>query len=95
MKNPIKIKKYNAKKIYGKDKNILILLAISVVCSMILFLIGILILANIAVIKGNILSGMDFIVFGVLTLIGPIGFYNHIKANKKRQIEDHLPDFLR
>jgi flagellar protein FlaJ len=38
---------------------------------------------------------MDFIVFGLLSSIGPIGFYNHLKAKKKRDIEDQLPDFLR
>jgi flagellar protein FlaJ len=38
---------------------------------------------------------MDYIVFGVLGCIGPIGFYNHLKEKKKREVEDKLPDFLR
>jgi len=95
MKNPIKIKKYNAKRKYGKDKNILILLGISLTCSILLFLIGILILLDLAMVVNNALTGMDFIVFGILTAIGPIGFYNHLKAKRKREIENHLPDFLR
>ena len=95
MKFPIKEKKYNAKRTYGKDRNILILLAISLSCSVILFIIGFLILIDLAMVVGNILTGMDFIVFGLLTAIGPIGFYNHLKAQKKREIEEHLPDFLR
>jgi len=95
MKFPIKIKKYNAKRKYGKDRNILILLGISITCSVLLFIIGLLILLDFAMVAGNILTGMDFIVFGLLTAIGPIGFYNHLKAKKKREIEEHLPDFLR
>jgi len=95
MKFPIKTKKYNAKRKYGKDRNILILIAISLVCSLLLFLIGLLILFDIAMVIGNVLTGMDFVVFGILTAIGPIGFYNHLKSKKKREIENHLPDFLR
>ncbi len=91
----LKRKKYSKKKYYGKDTNIFILLAISIVCSMILFFIGILLWFDMAVIKGDILTGADFIVFGLLTAIGPIGFYNHIKAQRKREIEEHLPDLLR
>lgn len=95
MKFPIKIKKYNAKQKYGKDRNIMILLVISITCSFLLFLIGILILLDLAMVIDNALTGMDFVVFGILTAIGPIGFYNHLKAKKKREIEEHLPDFLR
>jgi flagellar protein FlaJ len=43
----------------------------------------------------TVLSGMDFIVFGVITCIGPIGFYNHMKENRKREVEERMPDFLR
>lgn len=44
---------------------------------------------------GDILSGMDFIVFGVLGCIGPIGFYEHVKQSRKKEIQDKLPEFLR
>jgi flagellar protein FlaJ len=37
---------------------------------------------------------MDFVVFGVLGCIGPIGFYNHIKDKRKREVGEKLPDFL-
>ena len=73
----------------------MILLGISIVCSILLFFIGILILFDFAMVAGNALTGMDFIVFGLLTSIGPIGFYNHIKAKRKKEIENHMPDFLR
>lgn len=95
MKFPIKIKKFNANRIYGKDKNILILLAISITVSIILFLIGILGLFGVILSNDGILTGVDFLVFGLLSSIGPIGFYNHLKAKRKREIENHLPDFLR
>ena len=95
MRNPIRIKKYNANKIYGKDRNILILLGISLTVSAILFLIGILGLIKVIELPEELITGVDFIVFGLLCAIGPIGFYNHIKAKRKRAVEEHLPDFLR
>ncbi|KYK24252.1 hypothetical protein AYK24_06350 [Thermoplasmatales archaeon SG8-52-4] len=95
MKFPIKIKKYNLNRFYGKDKNILIVLGISISFSIILFIFGFFGFLGIHIIGGGFISGMDFIVFGLLSSIGPIGFYNHLKTKKKQQIEDHLPDFLR
>lgn len=95
MKFPFKIKKYNINRFYGKDINILIVLGISLSFSIILFIFGFLGFIGIYIIGGGLLSGMDFIVFGLLSSIGPIGFYNHLKSKRKQQIEDHLPDFLR
>ena len=95
MKLPIRFKKLNVKRFYGKDRNILILLVISLIVSIVLFLFGILSFLGINVFSSEVISGMDFIVFGLLSSIGPIGFYNHLKAKKKRDIEGHLPDFLR
>jgi archaeal flagellar protein FlaJ len=95
MKLPNISKKYDADKYYGKDKNILILLVISLTLSIILFFLGILIFAGVAEVAGNILTGMDFIVFGLITSIGPIGFYNYTKAKRKKLVEEQLPDFLR
>jgi len=96
MKKPLfKKKKYNAKNIYEKDKNIIILLIISLSISFLLFLIGILILLDMAEFAYDFLNAFDFIVFGLLTAIGPIGFYNHIKASRKKAVEEQLPDFLR
>ena len=42
MKNPIRIKKYNRSRFYGKDRNIQILLVISLTISVLLILFGIL-----------------------------------------------------
>ena len=95
MKNVLKAKKYNFDKFYGKDRNIKILLAISLVCSSLLFLMGFLSLLGMIEISGGFLTGIDFIVFGLLTTIGPIGFYNHLKSKLKKEIENQLPDFLR
>ena len=94
LKLPVFKKRYDAQSSYGKDRNILILLGISLTFSAILFLIGMLMFAG-AFNIGDAFSGMDFIVFGLLTSIGPIGFYNHIKAKRKRDVETQLPDFLR
>jgi len=95
MKLPVIIKKYNVKRAYGKDRNILILLGVSLAISVILFIVGILSLIGKISLFAKALTGVDFMVFGLLCAIGPIGFYNHLKAKKKRQIEEHLPDFLR
>lgn len=89
------IKKYSAKRIYGKDKTILIILAISASFSVLLFLMGVLIFLGAINVLNGILTGFDFFVFGILLVIGPIGFYNHIQTKKKKDVEEHLPDFLR
>jgi len=94
-KFPINSKKYDAKKVYGKDRNILILVGISIASSFFLFFIGFLIFLGVFEVAGNLLTGMDFVVFGLITAIGPVGFYNHIKAKRKKEVEENLPDFLR
>jgi len=95
MKNPFTHKKYNVKRTYGKDTNILILTAASSGSSIILFLFGALTLMGITGFSEEMISGVDFLVFGVLLAIGPVGFYNHLKEKKRKDIEDQLPDFLR
>lgn len=95
MKFPIKIKRYNVRRFYGKDRNILILLGVSASVSVMLFLLGFLSFIGVSVFDSELITGTDLIVFGLLSAIGPIGFYNHLKEKKKREIEQHLPDFLR
>jgi flagellar protein FlaJ len=95
MKNPFNKQKFNIKKIYGKDTTILLLILISSGFSIILFLLGTLSFLDLTGIPENILSWIDFIILGILSLIGPLGFYNHLKTKKKREIENQLPDFLR
>ena len=60
-----------------------------------MFVFGFLALIGLPLIPGGFLTGMDYIVFGVLGCIGPIGFYNHVKVKRKREVEEKLPDFLR
>lgn len=48
-----------------------------------------------SIIPGDFLTGIDFIVFGILGCIGPIGFYNHQKEKLKKEVQERLPDFLR
>ena len=95
MKNLIRLKKYNAKSIYGKDRLRYIVLGVSLGFSFCLFLLGFLAFTGSNVFPENMVSGVDLFVFGLLSAIGPIGFYNHLKAKQKKDIEDHLPDFLR
>jgi flagellar protein FlaJ len=95
MKNPFKRKRYNVKRAYGKDTTILILTAASSGSSILLFLFGALTLTGATGFSEDVISGVDFLVFGVLLAIGPVGFYSHLKAKKKKDIEDQLPDFLR
>jgi hypothetical protein len=37
---------------------------------------------------------LDFIFLAILLLIGPIGTYNYFEAQKKKQIQYRLPNFL-
>ena len=64
MKFPIFTKKYSLNRFYGKDRKILILLAVSLTLSIILFFIGFLIYISVINISGNLLTGIDFITFG-------------------------------
>ena len=95
MKNPFIQQKFNVNKIYGKDTKIIFLIFISSSFSIILFILGLFTLLGLTGFPENILSWVDFIVLGILSCIGPIGFYNHLITKKKREIENQLPDFLR
>jgi len=95
LKNLFRKKKYNMKSTYGKDITIIFLLIISSCFSICLFILGFLTYMGLIGISEDFLSGFDFFVFGLLSCIGPIGFYNHLKAKKKKAIEEQLPDFLR
>ena len=47
------------------------------------------------IINVGFIQPIDYLVFGVLGCIGPLGFYNSMKQKLKREIMDKLPDFLR
>ena len=38
---------------------------------------------------------IDWIILGVMVLVGPYGFYKSARLKRVKQIEDRLPDFLR
>jgi len=46
-------------------------------------------------IPGDILTGMDFVVFAILCIVGPVSFYDHMKQKHRKEIRDKLPEFLR
>jgi flagellar protein FlaJ len=93
--NPLRRKRYSYKRFYGKDVIITLLLVLSSVFTIFLFLLGILILLGVIQVPRDFISGVDFLVLGILSAIGPIGFYNHLKIKKRKDIENQLPDFLR
>jgi flagellar protein FlaJ len=95
MTNPLRKKRYSYKRLYGKDVIITLLIVLSSVFTMFLFLLGILILFGVIQVPRDFISGVDFLVLGILSAIGPIGFYNHLKIKKRKDIENQLPDFLR
>jgi len=61
----------------------------------IFFIIGFFTMIGMKILPFDIFSGFDYIVFGVLCIIGPIGFYNHSKEKRKKEVQQRLPDFLR
>ena len=95
MKKLSEWRKYNVKHHYGKDTNLIILIIASSVFSTLLVILALLAFININIFPEELVSATDFIVFGILSTIGPIGFYSHLKAKRKKQIEEQLPDFLR
>ncbi len=72
-----------------------LILAISASITIFLFIFGFLSLIGMLNTEAIGLSGVDFLVFAVLSAIGPVGFFNYIQEKKKKDVEDHLPDFLR
>jgi flagellar protein FlaJ len=87
--------KYNMKHVYGSEMMTNLIIAVSGMMTLLLFIIGF--FSLIGVFNTDIigLNGVDFIVFALLMAIGPIGFFNYIEGKKKRDVENHLPDFLR
>ena len=86
---------YNVNRKYGKDIKLHIIMGVSFGLSSLLVVIGLFTFLGLPLISFELLTGMDWIVFGILGFIGPIGFYNHVKEKWKRDIEEKLPDFLR
>ena len=95
MKKLTLVKEYNINKRYGKDKINIIIIGISISLAVLFFIFGILAYLNLPIINLAVIQPFDYIVFGVLSCIGPIGFYNAMKQKRKRDIIDKLPEFLR
>jgi flagellar protein FlaJ len=68
---------------------------VSVLTATLFFVLGIFAVIGSPLILQGILLPIDYLVFGVLGGIGPIGFYASKKEKQKREIIDKLPDFLR
>jgi len=68
---------------------------VSVLLTSVFFILGLLAFIGYPLIAADLLQPIDYLVFGVLACIGPLGFYNAMKQKQKREIMDKLPDFLR
>ncbi|HDM66877.1 MAG TPA: type II secretion system F family protein [Thermoplasmatales archaeon] len=88
-------RRYDVKRVYGSKKPLYIVGGVSAGLTSIFILIGFLNLTGVLPGEWFGFNGIDFLVLGVLSAIGPIGFYNHLEAKKKKEVENHLPDFLR
>lgn len=89
------MKGYNINKKYGKDKTLMVIIVVSVLLATIFFLFSLTALIGQPMVGDGFFKPIDFVVFGVLSFIGPLGFYNSMKQKRKREIMDKLPDFLR
>ncbi len=72
-----------------------IILGISSSITILFFVVGFFSLIGMLHTSSIGLDAVDFLVFAVLSAIGPIGFFNYMQAKKKKDVENHLPDFLR
>ena len=95
MRRLLKSHKYNLQYIYGSNFAMYVLLGVSICMTVALFLLGVLGLLEIIPTESIGLNAIDFMVYGILSAIGPMGFYSHIKMKRKKEIENFLPDFLR
>ncbi|MBS3748964.1 MAG: type II secretion system F family protein [Candidatus Thermoplasmatota archaeon] len=86
---------YNLKKVYGSDLPMQIILAVSLIVTAVLFVLGFFAFIGSIDLSFLGLAGFDLLVFAVLSAIGPIGFYSYLKTKKKTDIQNQLPDFLR
>jgi archaeal flagellar protein FlaJ len=89
------MKEYNINRKYGKDKLIDVILAISILLTAFFSIFGFFAFIGHPIINIGFIQPIDYLVFAVMSCIGPIGFYNSIKQKQKREIMDKLPDFLR
>ncbi len=95
MRQLLKPHKYNLQYVYGSKIAMYVLLVVSICLTATLLLLGALGLLEIIPTASIGLNAIDFMVYGILSAIGPIGFYSHIKMKRKKDIENSLPDFLR
>lgn len=80
---------------YGKDQIYQIIVGVAIGLGCLFFVLAFFAFLGKSLIPVGFLRGIDYVVFGVLAVIGPLGFYNHRKQKRKRDIMEKLPDFLR
>lgn len=86
-------KKYNVRKIYKEGKQNLPIIMISLFPSVSFCVLAMMIFMGKLELPMD--NAVDFLLIAILSLLGPIGFYNYYQLRRKRKIEEKLPDFLR
>lgn len=81
------------KKVTKESNTLLLIVALSMIISIILFIIGV--LALIKAVTVDPLYWLDFFIFGIAIMVGPYGFYASAQYSKIKDIEKRLPEFLR
>ena len=71
-------------------------LMILLLCALIVIItyLGLTVLDTLGYISFSFYPQLDFLFLAILLLIGPIGVYNYFEAQKKKQIQYRLPNFL-
>jgi len=95
MNNKFKTNKYNLSNVYGSNIKLYIITALSISVTILFFALGFFSLLGVIETNQFGIHGYDLIVFGVLSGLGPVGFYTYMNTKKKKDIEYILPDFLR
>jgi len=76
-----------------ENKKPLLILLLSILVVVISY-IGLRVLDVVGYISFTLYPHLDFLFVAILILIGPIGIYNYLKTQKKKQIQARLPNFL-
>ena len=95
MKKLWKSHPYKMKHVYGSEIMKNIILGVSGSVTILLFILGFFSLIGVFNFEVIGLTGVDLLTFATLSAIGPIGFFNFVEVKKKKDVENHLPDFLR
>ena len=84
---------HSIREMYNNNKPSILILLTSVVI-LAVFYVAVFLLNYYGYIAITFYHYFDLGFLSLLLVIGPFGFYNHVKAKKKKEIQERLPDFL-